>query len=38
MILIDLNKAFETLDYGILLKKLKYNGCSSELSDGLNLT
>ena len=30
MILIDLQKAFETLDYGILLKNQKYYGFSPE--------
>ena len=30
MILIDLQKAFETLDYGILLKNQKYYGFSLE--------
>ena len=30
MILIDLHKAFDTLDHGFLLKQLKYIGFSSE--------
>ena len=37
MILIDLQEAFDTVNYNILLKKTKFIGFSEETTNGLNL-